>query len=90
MFTHITACMFAKSLFRTLYTGGFSRFVTSTPAPVATGRNENYRAGFAPARKQRLGTAHEILQAIQQEIITLFPAGTSRAQKLLRCAGLIR
>ena len=44
---------------RTLYTGGFSRFVTSTTAPVATGRNESYRAGFAPAEKQRLVTAHK-------------------------------
>jgi len=58
VFTHITACMFAKSLYRTLYTRGFSRFVTSTTAPVATGRNENYRVGFAPTGRQRLGTAH--------------------------------
>jgi hypothetical protein len=29
--------MFAKFLYRTLYIGGFSRFVTSTTAPIATG-----------------------------------------------------
>ena len=45
--------------FRTLYTKGFSRFVTSSSAPVASGRNEIYRAGFAPAGIQRLCTAHE-------------------------------
>ena len=45
--------------YRTLYTRGFSRFVTSTTAPVATGRSESCRAGFAPAGKQRLCTAHE-------------------------------
>ena len=44
--------------YRTLYTRGFSRFVTSTSAPVATGWNESYRAGFAPAERQRLATAH--------------------------------
>ena len=44
--------------YRTLYTRGFSRFVTSTTAPVATGRSESYRAGFAPAGRQRLCTAH--------------------------------
>jgi hypothetical protein len=44
--------------YRTLYTRGFSRFVTSTTAPVATGRSESCRAGFAPAERQRLSTAH--------------------------------
>ncbi len=44
--------------YRTLYTRGFSRFVTSTTAPVATGRSESCRAGFAPAERQRLVTAH--------------------------------
>lgn len=46
--------------YRTLYTRGFSHFVTSATAPVATGRSESCRAGFAPAGKQRLCTAHEI------------------------------
>lgn len=44
--------------YRTLYTRGFSRFVTSTSAPVATGRSESCRTGFAPAERRRLGTAH--------------------------------
>ena len=44
--------------YKTLYTRGFSRFVTSTAAPVATGRSESCRTGFAPAERQRLGTAH--------------------------------
>jgi hypothetical protein len=43
---------------RALYIGGFTRFVTSTTAPIATGRSESCRAGFAPAERQRLGTAH--------------------------------
>ena len=34
-----------------LYTEGFSHFVTSMTAPIATGRSERGRAGFAPAGK---------------------------------------
>ncbi len=41
-----------------LYTGGFSRFVASTAAPIATGWSESCRAGFAPAGKPCLRTAH--------------------------------
>jgi hypothetical protein len=44
----------------TLSTGGFSRFVTSTSAPIATGWNESCRAGFAPAERPCLCTAHKI------------------------------
>ena len=50
--------------FMTLYTGGFSRFVTFTTAPIATGWNESCRAGFAPAGKPCLCTAHMIKDVI--------------------------
>jgi hypothetical protein len=43
----------------TLFTGGFSRIVTSAAAPIATGWSESCRAGFAPAEKPRLRTAHQ-------------------------------
>ena len=42
----------------TLYTRGFSRFVTSTTAPIATGRSESCRVGLSPTGKSRLSTAH--------------------------------
>jgi len=42
----------------TLYTEGFSRFVTSTTAPIATGWSESYRVGLSPTGKSRLSTAH--------------------------------
>ena len=58
-FTHITACLLAKSPKVTLYTRGFSRFVTSATAPIATGWSESCRAGFAPAERPCLCTAHE-------------------------------
>ena|GEM_PF-2960952 len=45
--------------FRTLFTEGFSRFVTSAAAPIATGWSDSCRAGFPPARKPCLCTAHE-------------------------------
>ncbi len=47
---------------RTLCTEGFNRFVTSTVASIATGWSDPCRAGFAPAGKQRLGTAHPELR----------------------------
>ena len=40
---HVTACMLAKSPEVTLYTRGFSSFVTSTTAPIATGFHERVR-----------------------------------------------
>jgi len=39
-FTFVTACMLAKSPKATLYTRGFSGFVTFTTAPIATGWSE--------------------------------------------------
>src|SRR5215469_10889314 len=44
----------------TLYTEGFSRFVTSTTAPIATGWSEPVPGwDFPPTEDQRLFTAHE-------------------------------
>ena len=44
--------------FRTFYTRGFSHFVSSMTAPVASVQSESGRAGFALAGKQRRCTAH--------------------------------
>jgi hypothetical protein len=49
--------------YMTLYTGGSSRFVTFATAPIATGWNESCRAGFAPAERPCLRTAHKITLA---------------------------
>ena len=38
--------MLAESPYVTLYTEGFSRFVTSTTAPIATGWSESCRVGL--------------------------------------------
>jgi hypothetical protein len=45
-FIHITACVLVKSPCVTLYTEGFSRFVTSTAAPITTGWSESLPGGI--------------------------------------------
>src|SRR5271154_1430253 len=47
-------------LYVTRYTEGFSHFVTSMTAPVASGWSVR-RAGLAPAGKRRLVTAHTFI-----------------------------
>jgi hypothetical protein len=44
-FTRVTACTLAESPKATLYTGGFSRFVASTTAPIATGWSDQLPGG---------------------------------------------
>jgi len=44
-FTHVTACMLAGSPEATLYIRGFSSFVTSTTAPIATGWSDQLPGG---------------------------------------------
>ncbi len=44
-FTHVPACMFAKSPMATLYTEGFGSFVASTTAPVASGWSDQLPGG---------------------------------------------
>src|SRR5450631_3031174 len=56
-FTHVAACTLALSPSRDTLTRGFSHFVTSMTAPVASGWS-GCRVGFAPTGKRRLSTAH--------------------------------
>src|SRR5450759_1057905 len=42
----------------TFCTEGFGRFVTSTTAPITTGRSERCRVGLPPTGRSRLSTAH--------------------------------
>ena len=60
-FTHVMACQLAESPKATLYIEGFSRFVTSTTAPIATGWSDSCRAGLTPAGRPCLCTAHEFI-----------------------------
>src|SRR6202161_1266470 len=56
-FTRVTACTLALSPIRDTLTRGFSHFVTSMTAPVASGWS-GCRVGLAPTGKRRLFTAH--------------------------------
>jgi hypothetical protein len=54
-FTRVTTCRLAESPDATLSTGGFSGFVASTAAPIATGRSDPVPGrAFHPAVDQRL------------------------------------
>ena len=46
-FTHVAACTLAPSPYFVTASGGFSHFVTSMPAPVASGWSDR-RVGVAP------------------------------------------
>ena len=56
-FTRVTACTLALSPIRDTLTEGFSHFVSSMTAPVASGWSD-CRVGLAPTGKRRLVTAH--------------------------------
>jgi hypothetical protein len=58
-FTHVAACTLALSPIRDTLTRGFSHFVTSMTAPVASGWS-GCRVGLAPTGKRRLFTAHAL------------------------------
>src|SRR5450755_1313664 len=56
-FTRVAACTLALSPIRDTLIEGFSHFVTSMNAPIASG-GSGCRAGLAPTGKRRLCTAH--------------------------------
>src|ERR1019366_4524038 len=58
-FTRVTTCRLAESPNATLSTGGFSGFVASTAAPIATGRSDPVpRAGLSSRCAPAPFTAH--------------------------------
>src|SRR3984893_12058288 len=58
-FTHVAARTLARSPIRDPLPEGFRHFVTSMPAPVASGWS-GCRVGLAPTGKRRLVTAHTL------------------------------
>ena len=56
-FTRVAACTLALPPIRDTLTKGFSYFVTSIAAPIASGWSVR-RVGLAPTGKRRLITAH--------------------------------
>ena len=72
---HVTAYALAESLTDPFTPECFSRFVTSTTVPIATGWNDPCRVGFAPTEAAHLCTAHFITAGYE----SLFP-GSSRSR----------
>jgi hypothetical protein len=58
-FTRVAACTLALSPIRDTLIEGFSHFVTSMTAPIASGWS-GCRVGLAPTGKRRLSTAHTL------------------------------
>src|SRR5471030_301289 len=58
-FTHVAACTLARSPIRDPLSEGFSHFVASMTAPVASGWS-GCRVGLTPTGKRRLSTAHTL------------------------------
>src|ERR1700724_2558286 len=69
-FTRVAACTLARSPIPDPLSGGFSHFVTSMTAPVASGWS-GCRVGLAPTGKRRLITAHTLSghSGLRQQIV---------------------
>src|SRR5262249_8406850 len=65
-FTRVTACTLALSPIRDTHSEGFSYFVTSIAAPVASGWSGR-RVGLTPTGKRRLLTAHTQSRLAQRD-----------------------
>jgi hypothetical protein len=63
-FTRVAACTLALSPICDTIIEGFSHFVTSMTAPIASGWS-GCRVGLAPTGKRRLSTAHARMRSLQ-------------------------
>ncbi len=68
----------------TLYTRGFSHFVTSMTAPVASGRSDSCRVGLAPTEERRLAAILAADVVGYSRLIRADEEGTIAALKALR------
>ena len=80
-FTRVAACTLALSPIRDTLIEGFSHFVTSMTAPIASGWSD-CRVGFAPTGKRRLCTAHAKSRHRADRSTLLPRAGNERETKL--------
>src|SRR5271167_1029184 len=76
-FTRVAACTLARSPIRDPLSEGFRHFVTSMPAPVASGWS-GCRVGLAPTGKRRLVTAHTQSRRSQERRISVRELSTKR------------
>src|SRR5262249_36070399 len=90
--TRVTACTLALSPIRDTHSEGFSHFVTSMTAPVASGWSD-CRVGFAPTGKRRLLTAHTLCGTLLRDVLSrrgppAFRAFSLCKRQLLQCVGM--
>src|SRR5882724_971363 len=92
-FTRVAACTLALSPIRDTLIEGFSHFVTSMTAPIASGWS-GCRVGLAPTGKRRLCTAHTlngpevVLANLRQNRCVPFPGmgqGMRRRKFIVGC-----
>jgi hypothetical protein len=76
-FTRVAACTLALSPIRDTLIEGFSHFVTSMTAPIASGWS-GCRVGLAPTGKRRLCTAHAKTGSRWRRTPALQPCSSSR------------
>src|SRR5450830_840813 len=76
-FTRVSACTLALSPIRDTLIEGFSHFVTSVTAPIASGWS-GCRVGLAPTGKRRLFTAHAKSRHDRPHSSTLAPKQEKR------------
>jgi hypothetical protein len=88
-FTHVAACTLARSPMRDPLSEGFSHFVTSMTAPVASGWSI-CRVGLAPTGKRRLVTAHTRSGPLQQDRPSLCAAAASRILSTVNASMALR
>jgi hypothetical protein len=82
-FTHVTTCRLTKSPYATLSTGGFSGFVASTAAPIATGRSDPVPGRVYPRCGPAPFTAHCNRPVYDSHLET----PTSSVYSAVRCLG---
>src|SRR4029077_2189419 len=84
-FTHVAACTLARSPIRDPLPEGFRHFVTSMPAPVASGGSEIAGWAFHPLERCRLSTAHTQNRHYEDRGsgLGVATAGCSRARRAL-------
>ena len=84
-FTRVTACTLALSPIRDTLIEGFSHFVASMTAPIASGWS-GCRVGLPPTGKRRLCTAHTQLGHLEESVDVHYPALPTRLSISLRSA----
>jgi hypothetical protein len=85
-FTQVTACTLALSPIRDTLIEGFSHFVTSMTAPIASGWS-GCRVGLAPTGKRRLVTAHT--RSRHQDLTAIYLRTRRPRERRLTVGGLV-